>query len=168
MYLLYSILYMYILCIHYVLNSKFYILYMLQILTSILLVPSLCTIFYISLYSMLYMYILYLCYVLNSKFYILHILTCIFRIFGRKFLGKSTDDNVRFVTVRDRSSLINVPFFWQSGIDTMDFFGHQTNTISSLFTLPCKRTRRYRSHVIPTFSHYDPRSFLTKVPLKND
>jgi len=50
LYLLYSILYMYILYIYYVLNSKFYILYMLHILTSILFVPSLCTIFYILLF----------------------------------------------------------------------------------------------------------------------
>jgi len=39
LYLLYSILYMYILYICYVSDSKFYILYMLHILTSILLVP---------------------------------------------------------------------------------------------------------------------------------
>jgi len=40
---------MYILYLCYVLDSKFYILYVLHILTSVLLVPSLCTIFHILL-----------------------------------------------------------------------------------------------------------------------
>ena len=95
---LYSILYMYILSyLCYVFDSKFYILYMLHILTSILLVPSVCTIFNIlllvfyllwsksyMLYSIMYlvstisisytMYILYIYYVLDSKFYILYML----------------------------------------------------------------------------------------------
>jgi len=87
---------MYILYICYVLDSKFYTLCILNILTSILLLPSLCTrfnilllVFYLLwlnpicyirycilylLYSILYMYILYVYYVLDSKFYILYIL----------------------------------------------------------------------------------------------
>jgi len=75
LYLLYSILYMYILYIYYVLNSKFYILYLLHILTSILLVPSLCTIFYI---------LLLVCYRLCPKSYmlysILYLVSTIFNI----------------------------------------------------------------------------------------
>jgi len=80
-YMLYSILYlvstisilytMYILYICYVLDSKFYILYMLHILTSILLVPSLCTIFNI---------LLLVFYFLCPKSYILYLVSTIFNI----------------------------------------------------------------------------------------
>ena len=66
---------MYILYVYYVLDSKFYILYMLHFLTSILLVPSPCTIFNI---LPLVFYLLWAkCYILYS---ILYLVSTIFNI----------------------------------------------------------------------------------------